>query len=49
MNGMTMSPELAAYPPSPNATANASPTPTPPFAVANAYKNPLTPMFMPRR
>ena len=49
MNGMTMSPELAAYPPSPNATANASLTPTPPFAVANAYKNPLTPMFMPRR
>ncbi len=49
MNGMTMSPEIAAYPPSPNAAANAYPTPPPPFAVANATKNPLTPMFMPRR
>jgi capsular exopolysaccharide synthesis family protein len=35
MNGMSMQPELTAYPPPPN-------------AFANANRNPLTPLFMPR-
>ena len=49
MNGIMQQPGLSVYPPAPNGTGNGYATPPAPNGTGNANKNPLTPLFLPRR